>query len=41
MEKSPPRSYKKQQKIETNYSRKKKEKAQRNQHQSVFEHNKS
>jgi len=32
---------KKQQKIETNYSRKKKEKAQRNQHQSVFEHNKS
>jgi len=41
MEKSPPRSYKKQQKIETKKLFKKKEKkAQSNQHQSIFEHNK-
>jgi len=41
MEKSPPRSYKKQQKIEKkNYSTKeKRKKAQSNQHQSIFEHN--
>lgn len=43
MEKSPPRSYKKQQKIEktkTIQEKKRKKKAQSNQHQSIFEHNK-
>lgn len=42
MEKSPPRSYKKQQKIEKKQKlfKKKEKKAQSNQHQSIFEHNK-
>jgi hypothetical protein len=41
MEKSPPRSYKKQQKIEkTKTIQEKKKEAQSNQHQSIFEHNK-
>jgi len=40
MEKSPPRSYKKQQKIEKEKLFKKRKKAQSNQHQSIFEHNK-
>jgi hypothetical protein len=40
MEKSPPRSYKKQQKIEKKTIQEKKKKSQSNQHQSIFEHNK-
>lgn len=40
MEKSPPRSYKKQQKIEKKTIQEKRKKAQSNQHQSIFEHNK-
>lgn len=41
MEKSPPRSYKKQQKIEKKETiQENKKKAQSNQHQSIFEHNK-
>jgi hypothetical protein len=44
MEKSPPRSYKNSKKLKTKTiqeRKKRKEKAQRNHHQSIFEHNKS
>jgi hypothetical protein len=41
MEKSPPRSYKNSKKLKKKtIQEKKKEKAQSNQHQSIFEHNK-